>query len=147
MSDTPTPRTDACAKSIDQSNFADSWKDDFEGFAWVPADFAEMLEEELNAVTEQRDKLAEALQNVINEDGTPVSIERADEALQSVCEKYRNLSCDRWSESEMLHPLMHCKTCGQLRGMGHACDSLHNVTAQTPTTGASVDTHINHQTT
>ena len=32
----------------------------------------------------QRDRLAEALQNVINEDGTPMSIDRADEALQSI---------------------------------------------------------------
>ncbi len=54
--DTPTPRTDAFAKSIDQSNFEDSWKDDFEEFAWVTADFARTLETELTAVTEQRDE-------------------------------------------------------------------------------------------
>lgn len=35
-------------------------------------------------LVEQRDKLAEALQNVINEDGTPISIDRADETLQSL---------------------------------------------------------------
>ena len=32
----------------------------------------------------QRDRLAETLQNVINEDGTPISINQADEALQSL---------------------------------------------------------------
>jgi len=61
MNKTPTPRTDAFAKSIDQSNFEDSWKDDFEEFAWVTADFARTLETELTAVTEQRDRLAEAI--------------------------------------------------------------------------------------
>jgi hypothetical protein len=85
--DTPTPRTDACAKSIDQSNFADSWKDDFEEFAWVPADFAKMLEEELKAVTEQRDRLAEAIERILEYQGRfaeedPESI--AKEALQSL---------------------------------------------------------------
>ena len=38
-------------------------------------------------LVEQRDRLAEALQNVINEDGTPISIDRADEALQSLTSK------------------------------------------------------------
>ena len=50
---TPTPRTDACAKNIDQSNFEDSWKDDFEEFAWVPADFARTIETELTAAREE----------------------------------------------------------------------------------------------
>ena len=36
---------------------------------------------------EQRDRLAEALQNVINEDGTPISIDQADVALQSLTTK------------------------------------------------------------
>lgn len=45
---------------------------------------------------------------------------------------YRNWQlggvCDRRfaDECKTLHPLMHCQTCGQLRGMDHACDSLHN---------------------
>jgi hypothetical protein len=49
-----TPETDARAKSIDQSNFEDSWKDEFEEFAWVPTDFARKLECE-------RDEAREAL--------------------------------------------------------------------------------------
>ena len=57
MNDTPTPRTDAFAKSIDQSNFEDSWKDDFEEFAWVPADFARTLERELTAAREELDEM------------------------------------------------------------------------------------------
>lgn len=47
MSDTPL--TDRCAEGVDQSNFEDSWKDDFEEFAWVPADFARDLERQLAA--------------------------------------------------------------------------------------------------
>lgn len=46
----PTPETDACSKSIDQSNFEDYWRDDFEEFAWVPADFARKLESERDGV-------------------------------------------------------------------------------------------------
>jgi hypothetical protein len=53
-----TPETDACAKSIDQSNFEDSWKDDFEEFAWVPADFARQLERERNEAREVASGLA-----------------------------------------------------------------------------------------
>lgn len=45
---THTPRTDECAARIDQSNFADQWRDDLEGHAWVPADFARELEREIN---------------------------------------------------------------------------------------------------
>lgn len=56
MNKTPTPRTDTCAKNIDQSNFEYSWKDDFEEFAWVPTDFACQLECELTAVTKQRNE-------------------------------------------------------------------------------------------
>ena len=41
-------------------------------------------------------------------------------------------ACDRWSEVETLHPLMHCQTCGQLRGMDHACDSQHNAEIHGP---------------
>ena len=87
---TPTPRTDACAKSIDQSNFADSWKDDFEEFAWVTADFARTLETELTAVTEQRDRLAAAgkdlLKNLysMNDNSKIASIRWMKEALQSL---------------------------------------------------------------
>ena len=35
-------------------------------------------------------------------------------------------ACDKWSEAETLHPLMHCQKCGELRGMDHPCDSLPN---------------------
>ena len=51
---TGTPETDACAKGIDQDNFEGSWRDDFEAFAWVPADFARQLER-------QRDELREKI--------------------------------------------------------------------------------------
>jgi len=37
-----------------------------------------------------------------------------------------NNACNRWSEVETLHPLMHCQKCGELRGMDHACDSPLN---------------------
>ena len=57
-----TPKTDACAKNIDQSNFVNSWKDKFEEFAWVPADFACQLERELTAATEQRDEFKTELE-------------------------------------------------------------------------------------
>ena len=95
----PTPETDACSKSIDQSNFEDYWRDDFEEFAWVPADFARKLESERDEARfdldfrrglgdwqkktiddiahvrdkarEQRDRLAEALQSVKCELGVP----------------------------------------------------------------------------
>ena len=40
--------------------------------------------QERDEAREQRDRLAEALQNVINEDGTPISIDQADVALQSL---------------------------------------------------------------
>ena len=56
---TGTPETDACAKGIDQDNFEGSWRDDFEEFAWVPADFARQLER-------QRDELLEALARTLN---------------------------------------------------------------------------------
>ena len=42
------------------------------------------LEHALSEARRQRDRLAETLQNVINEDGTPISIDRADETLQSL---------------------------------------------------------------
>jgi hypothetical protein len=71
MSD--TPETDDLAKSIDQSNFEDSWKDDFEEFAWVPAEFSRKLECE-------RDEAREAIQNLklqlaLWEDGNLISEE------------------------------------------------------------------------
>ena len=44
MNELSTPETDNCAKNIDQSNFENSWKDEFEEFAWVPAEFARQLE-------------------------------------------------------------------------------------------------------
>jgi hypothetical protein len=70
MSD--TPETDACAKSIDQSNFEDSWKDDFEEFAWVPADFARQLERERD---EAREAMREAWFAMDETDGTERMIE------------------------------------------------------------------------
>ena len=103
-----TPRTDACAKSIDQSNFADSWKDDFEEFAWVPADFARTIEIELTAAREeintlktmcisnaneandlrqQRDRLAEALLELRNNESMSLggaAYEIIEQALQSL---------------------------------------------------------------
>lgn len=51
MSD--TPETDEIAEGVDQSNFEDSWRDDFEEFAWVPAEFARKLERERNQVIEK----------------------------------------------------------------------------------------------
>ena len=74
----------------------------------VRADFARKLERELITVTaqrdeavnnyetaqllsirvgEQRDRLAELLRSVIDDDGTPISIDRANEALQSLTPK------------------------------------------------------------
>jgi hypothetical protein len=71
----------------------------------VRADFARKLERELITVTaqrdeavnnyetaqllsirvgEQRDRLAELLRSVIDDDGTPISIYQANEALQSL---------------------------------------------------------------
>lgn len=35
-------------------------------------------------------------------------------------------ACNKWSEAETLHPLMHCQKCGELRGMDHPCDSPLN---------------------
>ena len=35
-------------------------------------------------------------------------------------------ACNKWSEDESMHPLMHCQTCGQFRCMIHACDSPPN---------------------
>jgi hypothetical protein len=61
MREQPTPEVDACAKSIDQSNFEDSWKDEFEEFAWVPADFARKLERERNESADRIEKLEMAL--------------------------------------------------------------------------------------
>jgi hypothetical protein len=45
---------------------------------------AQDLEAELTAVTAQRDRLAELLRSVIDDDGTPISIDRANENLQSL---------------------------------------------------------------
>lgn len=72
---TGAPETDACAKGIDQDNFEGSWRDDFEEFAWVPADFARQLErqrdearEQLAAERELANRLAEVIQCVIIEE-------------------------------------------------------------------------------
>ena len=29
--------------------------------------------------------------------------------------------CNRWSDAETLHPIMHCQNCGELRMMNHLC--------------------------
>ena len=75
---TPTPETDA---------FAIKFKTPCGDKYWVPVDIARKLERERDEAREQRDRLAEALQNVINEDGTPISIDQADVALQSLTTK------------------------------------------------------------
>ena len=103
MNTRPTPETDA---------FAIKFKTPCGEKYWVPVDIArrleserdearfdldfrrrlgdwqnkaiDNLERERDEARGQRDKLAEALQTVINEDGTPMSIDRADEALQSI---------------------------------------------------------------
>ena len=99
MNNTPTPRTDTFAiiASPSRNQYLD---------------FAEQLERELTAVTEQltkahetigtmidqigmlqlkdtattnqRNWLEKVLQDVINQDGTPISIDRANEALESL---------------------------------------------------------------
>ena len=74
----PTPETDA---------FAIKFKTPCGEKYWVPVDIARKLERERDEAREQRDRLAEALQNVINEDGTPISIDQADVALQSLTTK------------------------------------------------------------
>ena len=39
-------------------------------------------------------------------------------------------ACNKWSEDESLHPLIHCQICGQFRCMIHACDSPPNATVE-----------------
>ena len=53
---------------------------------WVPVDIARKLERQLDEAKRQRDRLAEALLSVIDEDGTPMSIDRANKILQSLIE-------------------------------------------------------------
>jgi len=48
-----------------------------------------------------------------------------DRRFADECQRLKS-ACNMWSETETLHPLMHCQTCGQLRFMDHACDSLPN---------------------
>jgi len=50
----------------------------------VASVLARKLERERDEAREQRDRLAEALQNVINEDGTPISIDQAKVAIKSL---------------------------------------------------------------
>jgi len=60
MNDTPTPRTDEAEFSFDTFNGVDPW----EGKRWikvVPSKISAKLESELTAVTEQRDRLIEAI--------------------------------------------------------------------------------------
>jgi hypothetical protein len=51
-----------------------------------------------------------------------------DRRFADECKRLKS-ACDRWSEAETLHPLMHCQTCGQFRGIDHACDSLDDAMA------------------
>jgi hypothetical protein len=64
----PTPETDKCAKNIDQENFAGCWRDDFEEYAWVPADFSRGIERQRDEAIDQRDKLAEELRYIALEE-------------------------------------------------------------------------------
>ena len=41
------------------------------------------------------------------------------------CKRFK-IACDKWSEDEILHPLMHCQQCGKFQEHGHACDSPQN---------------------
>jgi len=61
MSESDTPRT--------EYNKYESWKYYSDPYC-VDASFAEKLERELTAVTEQRDRLAEALRKIKNEQPT-----------------------------------------------------------------------------
>ena len=74
MSD--TPRTDKEA-------FPGEWEDEV-----VSAEFAREIETELTAVTEQRDRLTEALESIVGEsayEGLPESKQQAiEQALQSL---------------------------------------------------------------
>jgi hypothetical protein len=76
MSD--TPRTDKEA-------FPGEWEDEV-----VSAEFAREIETELTAVTEQRDRLAEALESIVGEsayEGLPESKQQAiEQALDCTCE-------------------------------------------------------------
>jgi len=74
MNTRPTPETDAM-------EFYDAMCDPDRVVASV---LARKLERERDEAREQRDRLAEALQNVINEDGTPISIDQAEVAIKSL---------------------------------------------------------------
>jgi len=74
MNTRPTPETDAM-------EFYDAMCDPDRVVASV---LARKLERERDEAREQRDRLAEALQNVINEDGTPISIDQAKVAIKSL---------------------------------------------------------------
>ena len=84
MSNEPRPETNNCARNIDQSNFEDFWKDDFEEFAWVTADFACKLERERDEAREQRDRLAEALRVATACPLTDIWFKQAIEALDAL---------------------------------------------------------------
>jgi len=68
---TDTPRTDQEIQRCTIVHFITESDDDGYG---VKANFARKLERELTAVTEQRDRLAEALEQIIEEDGVPMSM-------------------------------------------------------------------------
>lgn len=79
MNETPTPRTDALRNKLHENINTHNIVKYMETVL-----HANELERELTAVTAQRDRLAEALQNVIDEDGTPRSIVLANEILKSL---------------------------------------------------------------
>lgn len=89
MSNRPTPETDAVAEGVDQSNFEDSWRDDFKEFAWVPAEFARKLERERDEAREEWGKASMDAAQLLSEK-TKVMAER-DEALEEL-EEYRSIA-------------------------------------------------------
>jgi len=91
---TDTPETDAMISAdhhhLEDDNFFSA------SFYWRMCDLARRIERELTAVTEQRDRLAEALRNIKNELGVPQpeypapvanAVKIADEAIQSLTPK------------------------------------------------------------
>ena len=52
-----------------------------------------------------------------------------DRRFADECKGLKN-ACHKWSENEMIHPLMYCQQCGKFREHGHACDSPQNSKAQ-----------------
>jgi len=69
-------------KNIDQENFAGCWRDDFEEYAWVPADFSRGIERQRNEAHARIKELEleiETLRQYGNKDCTAM----ADEAINT----------------------------------------------------------------